>query len=94
MARQKRDAHMMELAKRGAEARLDDLAHEARILIDLFPHLRDNVDKDELPLNFILRQGRDRADARALRSSMSPAARKSVSTRMKKYRAKRRAAAK
>jgi hypothetical protein len=91
VARPKRDAHLMALAKRGAEARLSDLAHEAKILIDLFPHLRDNIDRDELPVQFILRQGRDRADARARRSSMSAASRKAVSLRMKKYWAKRKA---
>ena len=64
MPRTKRDAHLYELAKIGAQARLSDLRQEARLLVDLFPHLRDSVDADELPINFILKKGRDRAEAR------------------------------
>ena len=42
------------LAKRGAETQLREVLHEARLLIELFPHLRDSFDKDELPLKFIM----------------------------------------
>ena len=65
MARTKKDAHLYELAKRGAQAQLSDLLQEIRLLVDLFPHLRDSVDRDELPFTFILKRGRDRADAKA-----------------------------
>jgi len=34
-------------------------------LSDLLPHLRDSVDKEGLPVSFILKKGRDRADAKA-----------------------------
>ena len=63
MARKKHDDHVYELAKRGAQAQLNDLLQEIKYLIDLFPHLRDNIDSDELPVSFILKRGRDRADA-------------------------------
>ena len=93
MARTKKDAHLYELAKLGAQAQLRDLLHEARLLIDLFPHLRDSVDKDELPLRFILKKGRDRADARARKKPRWTAAqRQAVADRMKKYWATRRRA--
>ena len=55
MARPKKDARLYELAKLGAEAQLSDLLREARLLIELFPHLRDSVDTDELPIGFILK---------------------------------------
>jgi hypothetical protein len=42
-----------ELARRGAEARLQVL-HEVRLLLQAFPHLRDAFDKDELPISFIV----------------------------------------
>ena len=41
-------AQVVEIAKRGAEARLQDLLHEAQMLIELFPHLEASFDKDEL----------------------------------------------
>ena len=65
MARKKQDTHVYELAKRGAQAQLKDLLKEMKQLIDLFPHLRDSIDDDELPVNFILKRGRDRAEAKA-----------------------------
>jgi len=74
--RPKRDAQLYDLAKRGAEARLHDLVHEARILLDLFPHLRDSFDKDELPVTFILRTGRDRAEAQPRRGRRPPSPKK------------------
>ena len=58
---------MLELAKRGAEARLQDLLHEARLLVDLFPHLRDSFDPDELPVSFILARGSGRARRRSVK---------------------------
>jgi hypothetical protein len=65
VARKKQDTHVYELAKRGAQAQLKDLLQEMKQLIDLFPHLRDSIDDDELPVNFILKRGRDRAEAKA-----------------------------
>ena len=54
MPKRTRDAHFYELAKRGAEAQLRDLLHEAKLLVGLFPDLRDAFDKDELSLSFIV----------------------------------------
>ena len=99
MPRRKRDAHLYELAKRGAEVRLRELVQEARNVIDLFPHLRDSYDNDELPLSFIIRRdggpvARGSVAKRLRRRRrMSAGARKAVSVRMKRYWAQRRKAA-
>jgi hypothetical protein len=94
MPRPKKDAHIYELAKRGAEARLRDLVQETKYLIDLFPHLRDSYDKDELPLKFIMAEGSGAATKTAAaerpRRRLSAAARKAISQRMKGYWARRR----
>ena len=92
-------SQILDLAKRGAEARLQDLIHEAKMLMDLFPHLQDSFDKDELPISFIMAKGSGRltkkpAEGRKGRRGMSAAARKAVSQRMKKYWAARRKAGK
>jgi hypothetical protein len=96
MPRRKRDAHLYELAKRGAEFRLRELVQEAKNVMDLFPNLRDSYDKDALPLSFIIRRDagpvtRAKAAQRP-RRRMSTAGRKAVSMRMKRYWAKRRKA--
>ena len=95
MPRPKRDAHLFEFAKRGAEVRLHELVNEAKNLVGLFPHLRDSFDKDELPLRFIVARDSGAAtkhsDVRR-RRRMSAAARKAVSARMKRYWAERRKA--
>jgi hypothetical protein len=56
----KQSPPILELARRGAEARLQDLIHEARLLVRLFPHLRDSFDPDELPVSFIVAKGSGR----------------------------------
>jgi hypothetical protein len=69
------------------------LVQEAKNVIDLFPHLRDSYDRDELPLSFIIRRdaGRvTRASAAKRPRRMSAAARRAVSLRMKRYWAARR----
>ncbi len=93
MAKKIKDAHLYELAKIGAQAQLRALLDEAKQLIDLFPHLRDSYDNDELPVSFILKRGRDRATTKARKKSTWTAAqRQAVADRMKKYwAAKRRA---
>ena len=45
------------LTKRGADARFRDLMFEVKLLVDLFPHLRDSFDADELPIAFIVAKG-------------------------------------
>jgi hypothetical protein len=56
----KQSPRILELAKRGAEARFQDLIHEAKLLVQLFPHLRDSFDPDELPVSFIVARGSGR----------------------------------
>jgi len=87
VARSKKDAHLYELAKLGAQARLSDLLQEVKLLLDLFPHLRDSVDKDELPVSFILKKGRDRAEAMARKKPRRTAAQRQAgnTARLKKY---------
>ena len=53
----KQSPRILELAKREAEARFQDLLHEAKLLVELFPHLRDSFDPDELPVSFIVAKG-------------------------------------
>jgi hypothetical protein len=84
-------------ARRGAEARLRELAEETKQLLKVFPDLSASFDEDELPLNFILRRGARKAAAtgvRRRRRRMSAAQRKAVGERMRKYWASRRAAKK
>jgi hypothetical protein len=57
----KHASHILELAKRGAEVRFRELRDEMKFLTLSFPHLKDAVDNDDLPLTFILRKGRDKA---------------------------------
>jgi hypothetical protein len=89
---------MIELAKRGAEVRFRELSHEAKNLIDLFPHLRNAFNDDELPVSFVIAKGSGqlkpaKADSNGhRRRRMSAAARKAVSRRMKRYWADRRRA--
>ena len=97
MPRHGTDAHVFELAKRGAEVRFRELVQEAKSLIGLFPHLRDSFDRDELPLSFIIRRDagpvtRARAGQRPRQRKLSTAARKAISDRMRKYWAARRKA--
>lgn len=82
---------MLDLARRGAEVRLRELAHEARHLLDVFPHLADSFDPDELPVQFILEEGARTVGPTPPRGSgMSAAARRAASRRMKKYWSERR----
>jgi hypothetical protein len=57
----KHSSKVLELAKRGAEARLQDLIHEIKLLLEMFPHLQDAFDKDELPISFVIASGAARA---------------------------------
>jgi hypothetical protein len=93
LPRPKLDAHLFELAKRGAESRLRELVDELKLLTSTFPHLRDSFDPDELPVNFILRRGRDKGRVKPpKRQTWTAAQRKAVSERMKAYWTKRRRA--
>ena len=90
----KHSSSILELAKRGAEARFRELVTEAKNLIGLFPHLRDSFDKDELPVSFILKKGAGRpANQKAprRRRKMSSAARAKISAAQKVRWAKQKA---
>jgi hypothetical protein len=88
------NAHVYELAKLGAEARLQDLLNEVKLLTNLFPDLRKSFDRDELPVSFLLKQGADKAARATGRRGWSPAQKKAAAARMKAYWAKKKAAKK
>ena len=90
----KKDAHVYELAKRGAQARLQDLVNEVKLLTNLFPDLRKSVDTDELPVSFILKRGSQRAARPSGHRGWTPAQRKAAAARMRAYWAKRKASKK
>ena len=54
MAKKAKSSHLYEYAKRGAEFRLRELMLETELLLKMFPHLRDTVNRDELPLPFLM----------------------------------------
>ncbi len=91
----KHRSRVLELAKRGAEVQFRELLHEAKLLLELFPHLRDSFDKDELPLTFIMAEGSGSVTKKSgRRQRRKPAAdQKAASARTKKYGARRRKAA-
>jgi hypothetical protein len=80
--------HILELARRGADARFRELLDELNFLSLSFPHLRDSFDRDDLPVNFILRRGRDKARelgaTNKRRRTMSAAARKAIGDAQRK----------
>jgi hypothetical protein len=100
LPRETRNAHLYEFAKRGAEARFRDVVSEFRQLLELFPHLRDSFDPDELPIPLILARGARRVSTRAAakgpkrRRRMSAAAREKIRQAQLKRWAKVKAAAK
>jgi hypothetical protein len=93
----KHSSHILELAKRGADARFRELLDELKLLTVSFPHLRDAVDGDDLPVKFLLRRGREKAgavQAARTRRKMSAKARKAISNAQKARWAKQKAATK
>jgi hypothetical protein len=87
-------SHILELAKRGAAIRYRELVDELKMLTISFPHLRDSVDGEDLPVSFILRRGEEKAgpvQAARTRRKMSAKARKAISTAQKARWAKSRA---
>jgi hypothetical protein len=87
-------AHILELAKHGAEVQLRDLLQEIKYLIELFPHLRDSLDEDELPLRFIMARDAGRASTAGGERSRSrrprvPGATRKPAERMKHWSATR-----
>ena len=62
-----------DVARGDAEARLQQLVDELRLLTMDFPHLRDAFDPEDLPVPFLLKRGADRAATRLERSTRAPA---------------------
>jgi hypothetical protein len=93
----KHSSQILQLAKRGAEVRLRELLDELKILTLSFPHLRDAVDRDDLPMEFILRRGQEKAgpvQAARSRRTLSAKARRAISMAQKARWAKQKAATK
>ncbi len=86
----KHPSHILELAKRGAEHRYQELKAEIESLVKWFPHLRGHSGGPlAAPVETV-----KRAIRRRRRRKMSKAAKKAVSDRMKKFWAAKRKAAK
>jgi hypothetical protein len=63
----KRRSRVLELTKRGATVEFRALVDELKFLLDMFPHLRDSYDPDELPVKFILKRDSARSKTRTAR---------------------------
>ncbi len=85
--------HILDLAKRGAALRLQELKNEAELLLELFPDLRDAFDPDELPVSFLVKRDAQRTGSSAvpLQTPRTGARSKSAHRRVKPQWAKRRA---
>ena len=93
----KHSSQILHLAKRGAEVRFRELLDELKFLTLSFPHLRDAVDRDDLPVKFILRRGEEKSgQVQEVRSrrTLSAKARKAISMAQKARWAKAKADAK
>jgi len=77
----------LDLARKGAEARLRELRDEAERLFAAFPDLRKSFDRDELPIDFLLQQGargsKRSAASRRGGKGLSAAGRKAISRAQK-----------
>lgn len=87
----KHPPHILELARRGAALRLQELLNELELLVDLFPDLKDTFDPDELPVSFIMKTDASRraGEATAGRKAASPGSRKADRRPKKRGRADR-----
>ena len=63
----KRRSRVLELTKRSATVEFRALVDELKFLLDMFPHLRDSYDPDELPVKFILKRDSARSKTRTAR---------------------------
>ena len=89
----KYSSHILEMARKGAEHRYEELQTEIATLVKNFPHV---AGKARTQISKAVSRGRAVAEAEAPKlrrraRRMSAAARKAVSERMKKYWATRRA---
>jgi hypothetical protein len=88
----KHSSHILDLAKRGARERLQELVDEIKLLTVTFPDLRDSFDPDELPTKFILKRGHDKVEgASSVRRTISAKGRKAISDAQKARWAKQKA---
>jgi hypothetical protein len=88
----KHSSHILEMARKGAEHRYEELTAEVASLVKHFPHLARRAAKSA---STVIARSVAAAEAEAPKvrrraRKMSAAARKAVSTRMKKYWAARR----
>jgi hypothetical protein len=90
----KPSSHILDLTKRGAVLRLQELAHEVRLLLELFPDIGDSFDPDELPVSFIVKRDSRDGTGDAPQRRLSAAARTAVNRRMKQAWTQRRAGSK
>jgi hypothetical protein len=91
----KHPSQILEMARKGAEHRHEELKAEIAALIKTFPHLHEG--KESVRKSARVKPGKDlAADATPVqkRPKWSASAKKAVSLRMKKYWAARRAAEK
>jgi hypothetical protein len=63
---------VLELTKRGAAIEYRALVDELKFLLDMFPHLRDSYDPDELPVSFIMKRDATKSRARTGRRGTPP----------------------
>jgi len=81
-------------ARRGAEARWNELQAEVASLVRAFPHLKTLSRSAQRAIGTAARDVADTMAPRRKRSKMTAAQKRAVSVRMKKYWAERRTSAK
>jgi hypothetical protein len=92
----KHSSHIVEMARKGADHRYEELKAEIANLVKSFPHLAQGTRKrvSKAVSRGVVAVEAEVPTMRRQAKTMSAAARKAVSTRMKKYWAARRAAKK
>jgi hypothetical protein len=65
-------ARVAKLTKSGAAIEFKALVDELKFLLDMFPHLRDSYDPDELPVKFILKRDAARSKIKTARGRKQP----------------------
>jgi hypothetical protein len=60
-------SRLAKLTKSSAAVEFKALVDELKFLLDMFPHLRDSYDPDELPVSFILKRDARRSKIKTAR---------------------------
>jgi hypothetical protein len=60
-------SRVAKLTKSGAAIEFKALVDELKFLLEMFPHLRDSYDPDELPVSFILKRDARRSKVKTAR---------------------------